>query len=133
MAFAVRCSTESVSPTPLAGCSKTCSPMAAHIHCWWNTTDHPCPFTLCTLQIGCCRDERVRSWISLPRRLPKIRRSMWTAAPLRMGAEKTCDYALSVRCRRPKYIGPLSWHRVTLEDNRCARPEPQLSATFLCA
>jgi hypothetical protein len=22
---------------------------------------------------------------------------------------------------------------VTLEDNQCARPEPQLSATFLCA
>src|SRR5271156_1843360 len=75
MAFAVRCSMELVSPTPLAGCSKTCSPMAAHIHCWLNTTDHPCPFTLCTLQIGCCRGERVRSWISLLKRSLKIPRS----------------------------------------------------------
>src|SRR5271170_3153690 len=90
MAFAVRYSTELVSPMHRAGCLKTCSPMAARIHCWSNTTDHPCLFTLCTQQTGCCRGERVLSWISLRKLLLKIPRSMRTAAPERRGADETC-------------------------------------------
>src|SRR5277367_2261542 len=97
MVFAVRYSMELASPTHRAGCSKTCSPMAAHIHCWSNTTDHPYPFTLCTLQIGCCRGERVHSWISLQKLLLKIPRSMRRFAPKRKDADKTCNY----KNRRP--------------------------------
>src|ERR1700727_1844079 len=91
MVFAVRYSTELASPTHRAGCLKTCSPMAAHIHYWLNTTDRPCLFTLCTLQIGCCRGERVRSWISLQKLLLKIPRSMRRLAPKRKGADKGTD------------------------------------------
>src|ERR1700733_3145587 len=87
MVFAVRYSTELASPTHRAGCLKTCSPMAAHIHYWLNTTDRPCLFTWCTLQIGCCRGERVPSWISLQKLLLKIPRSMRRPAPKRQDAE----------------------------------------------
>src|SRR5208282_3094456 len=88
MPFAVRYSTELVLPTHRAGCSKTCLPMAAHIHCWLNTTDHPCLFTLCTRQTGCCRGELVRSWNSLQRHLLKIPHSTRRVAPQRKGADQ---------------------------------------------